>query len=63
MKLVELKKVIETLELLKDKYEELKLLIADQVRDDEIEEAIANFEELNEIKKAIEQMENLKVQI
>lgn len=63
MKLAKLKKVIETLESLKDRYEDLKLLIADQVRDDQINEAKNNFEELQSVKKAIEQMENLDVQI
>lgn len=63
MKLVKLKKAIETLEILKDKYDELRGLIADQVNDNQIEEAEENFKELQELKKAIEQMENLEVQV
>jgi hypothetical protein len=63
VKLVKLKTVIEDLEKLKDGYDELKLLIADQVRDNEIEEAKENFEKLQSLKNSIEQMENLEVQI
>jgi hypothetical protein len=63
MKLVKLKDVIETLDKLKDSYEELRLLIADQVRDKQITEAKNNFEELESLGKAIEQMENLDVQV
>lgn len=63
MKLVKLNEVIETLEKLKDSYEELRLLIADQVRDKQIAEAKNNFEKLESLGKAIEQMENLDVQV
>lgn len=63
MKLVKLKQVIQTLENLKEGYEDLKDKIADEVRDDEIEKATAHFAELTSIKKSIEQMENLDVQV
>jgi hypothetical protein len=63
MKLVKLKDVIETLEDLKDNYNDLRLLIADQVRDKQIAEAKNNFEKLERLGKAIEQMENLNVQV
>lgn len=63
MKLVKLTDVLDTLEKLKDKYNELRLLIADQVRDNQISEAKSNFEKLENLKIAIEQMENLSVQI
>ena len=63
LNLVKLKEVINTLELLKDEYDNLRLLIADQVNDNEIEEATENLEKLKELKKAIGQMENLNVQI
>lgn len=63
MKLVKLKEVVETLEKLKDGYEELRLLIADQVRDNQITEARANFEKLESLGASIEQMESLNVQI
>ncbi len=60
MKLV---KLIETLELLREEYEKLKLLIQDQVKDDQIEEAKLNFDKLLETKKAIEQMEDMDIQV
>ena len=63
LNLVKLKEVVNTLELLKDEYDELRLLIADQANDNEIEEATENLQKLKELKKAIEQMENLNVQI
>lgn len=63
MKLVKLTDVLETLEKLKDNYNQLRLLIADQVRDDQIPEAENSFEKLMKLKTAIEQMENLNVQI
>lgn len=63
MKLVKLIKVIETLKSLKENYDQLRGLIADQVNDDQIEEATENFKELQELKKAIEQMESLEVQV
>ena len=63
MKLVKLIEVIETLEKLKDRYDGLRGLIADQVNDNQIEEAKEDFKELLELKKAIEQMENLNVQV
>jgi len=63
VKLVKLKDVVETLEKLKGSYEELRLLIADQVKDNQIDEARSNFEKLESLGAAIEQMENLKVQV
>lgn len=63
MKLVKLKDAIETLDKLKDSYNDLRLLIADQVRDKQITEARDNFEKLESLGKAIEQMENLDVQV
>jgi len=63
MNLVKLKDVIETLDNLKDSYNDLRLLIADQVRDKQIDEAKNNFEKLERLGKAIEQMENLNVQV
>lgn len=63
MKVMKLKDAINDLEKLKDKYEGLKLLIADQVHDDEINEAKENFEQLLRLKDSIDQMENLNVQI
>ncbi|MEK5417051.1 hypothetical protein [Paenibacillus sp. FSL L8-0708] len=41
----------------------MRLLIADQVRDKQIAEAKNNFEKLERLGKAIEQMENLNVQV
>lgn len=58
---VKLATVIETLNNLKDKRNKLRLLVADQVYDDEIEEATENFERLKELDNSIETMENLKV--
>lgn len=63
MKLVKLKDAIETLDDLKDSYNDLCMLIADQVRDKQITEAKDNFEKLDSLGKAIEQMENLEVQV
>jgi hypothetical protein len=63
MKLVKLKDAIETLDDLKDSYNDLRMLIADQVRDKQITEAKDNFEKLDSLGKAIEQMENLEVQV
>lgn len=63
MKLVKLKDVIETLDDLKESYNDLRLLIADQVRDKQITEAKDNFEKLESLGEAIEQMENLNVQV
>ncbi|OMD19197.1 hypothetical protein BJP48_11860 [Paenibacillus odorifer] len=63
MNLVKLKDVIETLDKLKDRYDSLRLLIADQVRDKQIDEAKDNFEKLENLGEAIEQMENLNVQV
>ncbi|MEK3735688.1 MULTISPECIES: hypothetical protein [Paenibacillus] len=63
MKLVKLKDAIETLDKLKDSYNDLRLLIADQVRDKQITEAKNNFEKLESLGIAIEQMENLNVQV
>ncbi|MFI2856876.1 hypothetical protein ACH6EH_07020 [Paenibacillus sp. JSM ZJ436] len=48
---------------MKEIYEGLRLLIADQVRDKQITEARRNFEKLEGLKAAIDQMENLDVQI
>lgn len=58
---VKLATVIETLNNLKDKRDEIRLLIADQVRDNEIEEATENLERLRELDNSIKDMENLKV--
>ncbi|MEK3756782.1 hypothetical protein MHB73_21315 [Bacillus sp. FSL K6-6483] len=58
---VKLAIVIETLNNLKDKRDEIRLLIADQVRDNEIEEATENLERLKELDNSIQTMENLKV--
>ncbi|MEK4193257.1 hypothetical protein [Paenibacillus sp. FSL L8-0323] len=63
MNLVKLKDVIETLDKLNDRYDSLRLLIADQVRDKQIDEAKDNFEKLENLGEAIEQMENLNVQV
>ncbi|MEK4191755.1 hypothetical protein NYE59_01585 [Paenibacillus sp. FSL L8-0323] len=63
MNLVKLKDVIEALDKLKDRYDSLRLLIADQVRDKQIDEAKDNFEKLENLGEAIEQMENLNVQV
>lgn len=41
----------------------MRLLIADQVRDKQITEARENFEKLEKLKLAIDQMESLDVQI
>ncbi|MBN6887487.1 hypothetical protein ACUXCC_002620 [Cytobacillus horneckiae] len=43
---MKLKTVIEDLGKLTDKYDELKLLVVDQIRDNEIEEAKETFEEI-----------------
>lgn len=63
MKLVKLKEVIKDLEKLKESYENLVSLIADQVRDKQIDEASENLEKLKALRIAIEQMGNLNVQI
>lgn len=63
MKLVKLKDVIETLEKLKGSYENLRLLITDQVRDNQITEARDNFEKLQKLDESIKQMEDLDVQV
>ncbi|KKO51116.1 hypothetical protein [Paenibacillus sp. DMB20] len=63
MKLVKLKEVVKDLEKLKDSYDDLRLLITDQVRDNQIAEARSNFEKLESLGAAIEHMENLNVQI
>jgi hypothetical protein len=61
--MMKLKRMIEDLEKLRDGYEELRLLIADQVRDHQIDEAKENLDKLLRLKTAIEQMENIEVNI
>jgi len=63
MKTLTLLKVVKDLERLNDKYEHLKDLIVDQIRDNQIEEAQETFQEILSIKKAIKQMELLEVTI
>jgi hypothetical protein len=63
MRTVNFNRVSEDLEKLKDKYNQLRGLIADQVNDDQISEAEVNFAELQSLSVSIKQMENLKVQI
>ncbi|AIQ35309.1 MULTISPECIES: hypothetical protein [Paenibacillus] len=57
MNLVKLKDTIETLDKLKDSYNDVRLLIADQVRDKQMTEAKNNFEKLECLGKAIDQMD------
>lgn len=63
MRLVNLSEANETLEALKDSYEKKKLLIEDQIHDDQIEKAKETFEQILGLQKAIERMENLQVQM
>lgn len=63
MKLVKLPEVIQMLETLESEYARLKGLIQDQVHDDQIDEAIGSFDKLLDIKKAIEQVKDLDVQV
>lgn len=63
IKLVKFKDVNETLGILKESYESSKSYIIDEIRDDQIDEAKMSFEKLLQTKKAIEQMENLDVQV
>jgi hypothetical protein len=63
MKLVKFREVAKDIEKLQDRYEELRLLIADQVNDNEIAEAKSNLIELQSISVSIKQMENLDVHI
>lgn len=56
------KQVIKDLEKLKEEYDNLRANIADDFNDDWIDKALVKVEKLKELQKAIEQMENLKVQ-
>ncbi|TKI72001.1 hypothetical protein FC756_03045 [Lysinibacillus mangiferihumi] len=57
------KRVIEELQKLKEEYDNLRVNIADDFNDDWIDKALVKVEKLKELRKAIEQMENLKVQV
>jgi hypothetical protein len=63
MKSVRVDEVIHDLNKLKDRYEELKDLIADQVRDNEIADAKSNIVDLQDLAISIKHMGNLKVQM
>lgn len=56
------KQVIKDLEKLKEEYDNLRANIADDFNDDWIDKVLVKVEKLKELQKAIEQMENLKVQ-
>lgn len=58
---VRLEEVVEMLNSLKNEYDNLRALIEDQVRDNEIDEAHENFHKLLDISNSINQMENLEV--
>lgn len=60
---MKLKMIIEDLEKLKERYDDLRLLIADQVRDNQIIEAKKNFENLQSLEMAIEQIEKLDIDL
>jgi len=60
--LLTVKQVIKDLEKLKEEYDNLRANIADDFNDDWIDKALVKVEKLKELQKAIEQMENLKVQ-
>lgn len=45
----------------REKYDELRGLIADQVNDDQIEEAQTNFGRLLHLKRIITEMENIEI--
>lgn len=55
------KDVFKDLEKLKDRYNKLRSEIADDFNDDWIDKALPKVEKLKELKKAIEQMEELEV--
>lgn len=63
MNLVKLKDVVESIEKLRGAYGDLEGLIVDQVRDGQINDAANNIKKLQGYRDAIEQMENLNVQI
>ena len=63
LKLVCLKDVNKTLGILTKRYEEVKLLVAEEIHKDEIDRATKYIEELKNLRKSINQMENLNVQI
>lgn len=52
---------IEDLESWRDKYDNLRLLIQDQVKDNQIDEAELNFAKLLKLKSIIEGMENFEI--
>jgi len=60
--LLTVKQVIKDLEKLKEEYDNLRANIADDFNDDWIDKVLVKVEKLKELQKAIEQMENLKVQ-
>jgi lysozyme family protein len=60
---VKLKEVIKTLEMLKDEYDDSKLLIVDQIRDNEIDEAEKTFKKILGLRKSIAQMESLEISL
>lgn len=63
MKLVKLSEVLKTLETLKFSYEEKKLLVVEQINNNDMDKAKKTFEDIVGLEKAIEQMENLQVQV
>ncbi|MBD8028164.1 hypothetical protein H9636_16065 [Ureibacillus sp. Re31] len=58
---MKLKQLIKDLEKLKDEYNDLKLLIEDRVRDNEIDEAKEDFERLLSLRSSIIEMEESEI--
>ena len=57
------KDVMDTIEKLKDKYDELRANIADEFKDNNIDIALEKIEKLKSLRQAIEDAENLQVKV
>lgn len=57
------KEVMETIEKLKDSYDDLRANIADEFNDNNIDIALEKIEKLKSLRQAIEHAENLEVKV
>ena len=58
-----LKQAAKHLEQLKEHYDNLRAIIADDFKDDWIDKALDKVEQLKELRRIIEQLENIEVNI
>jgi len=61
MKTTNVQFIMQSIENLRGEYKDLRHLVADQIRDDQMDEAKQNLEKLERIKQSIEYMEQLEV--